>query len=203
MREREATPRCLCFVLVLVASALAFAGVARGGLDARWYSFDRPCTARKDPVTVVFYYRALATWVDTHLGHHTGWGDTWFDGSVQYYETGGVCSPQQGSRANGSFSESRFHVRWREGTYSDSTYGAFSHATPHYERKVDCGHAVTPTTGGWSGYDEGRRAIYNAMSGPHSTYVKYVGNSAVMVQCNGWAAASNGNVRYVRISTSG
>ncbi len=196
------TPRCFVPTLAL-AGALAFAAVARGALDVRWYSFDSSCSARKDPVTVVFYHRASATAVDAHLGHHTGWGDTWFDGSAQFYETARVCSPQQGSRANGAFWETRFHVRWREGTYADPTYGSFSLATPHYERKVDCGHAVTPTTNGWSGYDEGRRAIYNAMNGPHYTYVRYVGNSAVMVQCNGWAAASNGNVRYVRISTRG
>jgi hypothetical protein len=46
---------------------------------------------------------------------------------------------------------------------------------------------------------EGRAAIYNAMNGPHYTYVDYVGNSAPRTQCNGWVARSNGNVRYVQI----
>jgi hypothetical protein len=194
---------------VLVAAVIPTAGVLPAGpadaaLDIRWYSFKHGHNCydaqRVDPVTVIFYHLGYADWTTNHIGHHTGWGNNW-DPDAQQFVTNGLCYTQHGSRADGWVIETRFHIRWRGGTYADPTYWYFTIGTPHREKAVSCGHAVYPTETGWSGFDAGRQVVWEAMAlyGGHYNFSSYVGNSSPRPQCNGWWAQSNGYALYVRI----
>lgn len=192
---------------VLAFAALAAATGAPGALNMKWYSFDDlNCTHRVDPVTVIFFYNGYQTWVNRHIPHHGVWtSDVTYEGieKTQKFWDAGYCTQQWGAFASGPFWETRYHIRFREGHYFDATFGNFSIGTPHHETNVSCGHAVDRTIDGWSGYDKGRRQLANTMAinGPHYSYYKYVGNSALMTQCNGWTAGSNGQARYIRIDS--
>jgi hypothetical protein len=202
--------RVSCIAAALAAAlltALAVSASASAALDIKWYSFnDLYCTNRVDPVTTIFYYQAYAPYVNVHIPHHGLWTqDVQYEGSVeplQRFWDAGYCTPQWGAFASAAaWESSRYHVRFREGHYADATFWYFSLATPHHETRQGCGHVVDPTSGGWSGFDEGRRALANTMAGPHYSFYQYVGNSALMTQCNGALAGSNGEARYTRIDT--
>jgi hypothetical protein len=162
-----------------------------------------------DPVTTIFWYNAYQEWVNRHIPHHDVFDqDVTYEGSIdppQNFWDAGYCTMQWGAWASHwALSDSRFHVRFRDGHYTDPTFRTFSLATPHKELRKDCGHVVISTnSNGWSGFDEGRMKLDNQMSaaGGHYSYYKYVGNSAQMTQCNGTVAGSNGQARYIRIDT--
>lgn len=75
--------RVVILVVLFTALAMSSFTASASALYIRWYSFDSSCTFRRDPITTIFYYRGYAEWTSTHLGHHTGWGDTWADGGSQ------------------------------------------------------------------------------------------------------------------------
>jgi hypothetical protein len=196
----------LIALLTALLIAPSFAGSAP--LDIKWYSFSdqNTCMNRADPVTTIFYGSATAARTSNHIGFHTGWGDTEVDGPDQYYFTGGSCNALHGQRANATAIQTRFHIRFRQSNAVDSDYGTVTIGTPHFEDIENCvfgifpKHAVRETDeNGWSGYDEGRRAIYNKMRFGHTTSTRYNGNSAVMTQCDDGMAKSNGYGRYVEI----
>ena len=170
-------------------------------LNIRWYSFgDQACTNPTDPVSVIFYGSATSDRTSNHIGFHTNWGNTILDGSDQYFVTGGYCNALDGQRADDNAFESRHHIRWKASNVVDPDIGQVTIGTPHYEDIQFCKHAVRETVDGWSGYDRGRRKIYELMNSGHYNYTKYVGNSAKMTQCDGGVAWSNGQARYVQIN---
>jgi hypothetical protein len=196
--------------VALAACALAAAQSTPAALNIKWWSFsDQSCTRRVDPVTTIFWNNAHQTWVNRHIPHHDVFDqDVQYEGSVdplQNFWDAGWCTAQWGAWASHwALSDSRFHVRFRDGHYVDPTFRTFSIATPHHEVRRDCGHVVDPTNAnGWSGFDEGRRKLAHqmAMQGPHYSYYKFVGNTGMVAQCNGQMAGSNGQARYTRIDT--
>ncbi len=60
-------------------------------------------------------------------------------------------------------------------------------------------HATRETQNGWSGYDEGRRKIYNEMYLYHGTQMTYRGNTVLIEQCDGGLAGSNGYFRWIGV----
>ncbi len=107
-----------------------------------------------------------------------------------------------GQRANGGVTDTRYHIRARRTHDSDPTWGVTTTGTPHREHfHWDCGHSVDPTVNDWSGFDKGRRAIYNALTGVH-TYGGSVnwGNTRQFQQCHtaDWPG-SNGVVGWWRM----
>jgi hypothetical protein len=207
-RTRALTFGASALVAMLGALAAPSAGAAE--LNIKWYSFrDQACTQRVDPVTTIFFYNAHQEWVNRHIPHHNVFVlDVQFEGiaePLQNFWDAGYCTAQWGAWASAyANADSRFHVRFRDGHYTDPTFWTFSIATPHKELRRDCGHAVIATnSSGWSGFDEGRLKLATQMStsGGHYSYYKYVGNSAQMTQCDGTVAGSNGQARYIRIDT--
>jgi hypothetical protein len=186
---------------------LVAASASSAALNIKWYSFkDSGCTQSVDPVTTIFWYNGYQTYVQKHIPHHGVWVyDVQFEASVeplQYFWDNGYCNGNWGSFASAYANASaRYHVRFREGHYPDSSYFWFSMATPHHETSQGCGHVVDPTVNGWSGFDEGRAKLANTMAGPHYSYYQTIGNSALKTQCNGAQAGSNGVERYTRIDT--
>jgi hypothetical protein len=190
-------------------SALVTVGprVDPGTPRIEWYSFDdENCTARVDPITAVFFTRYAIENVQRHVNHHTDWDDVNVP-SPQYFSTNERCAESTNESADDPFFQSRFHIRFKRcdptPTYSSCTTPSSSFTivlgTPHYEDMVDCAHAVRETVGGWSGFDEGRRKLYNTMYKTHYVFRKYQGNSRQRIQCDNQIAESNGYVRYIRV----
>ena len=163
---------------------------------------DSSCVDAVDPVTAVLYGEATAARALNHISYHTGWGAPGgsITESVQYFETHFYCDRMDGERASATVVQTRFHVRLRQARDTDVNYGISSVASPHFEDIVTCGwepaHAVRESVNGWSGYDEGRRKLYNTLSPSHYSYTTYRGNSILFRQCDGGFAGSNGDVRW-------
>jgi hypothetical protein len=82
--------------------------------------------------------------------------------------------------------------------------GITARGDAHHEDFVwYCGHAVDKgglSNGLSSGFDQGRRAIYDAFHGVHDCAgATYWGNTREFKQCDGDYAGSNGNVGWWRI----
>jgi len=205
--SRTASTRVRRVGLLLLAAALisgAFAAPSRAALNIHWYSHSTtPCDSSTwtDPITVIFYGNASEPTTSNLIGDYTGWGDTILDGDSQLYWNDGYCDANQGSRADGASWQSRYHIRMTQKRAYDPDYWLVTMGTPHYEVITECGHAVRYTdVNNWGGFDMGRQRIMEAFDGHNYHFVKYVGNSGTMVQCNGWFASSNGNVRYISIT---
>jgi hypothetical protein len=194
-------------VLVAVA-VLALAALAVQA-NAHFQTYQYTLTAcpasydhQVDPINDVFYANATDDRVLNHLQFHTGWTDT--GGSMQYFSSEGVCAEMAGQLASGFVFQSRYHIRVRRTFDADATWGITSRGDAHHEDLVwYCGHAVDKggvSSGLSSGFDQGRRAIYDALSGIH-TYggTTYWGNTREFKQCDGDFAGSNGNVGWWRI----
>jgi hypothetical protein len=201
--------RLTILAFLLCGATIAVAQPAQGALNIKWYSFkDSGCVTRVDPVTTIFWWLATNPAVQSHIPHHGGWGlDVQYEAIAsdgQWMWDAGWCTFQWGAFAdNTAAAPSRFHVRFRAGHYQDPDFVLFALATPHQERRKPCGHEVLPTDGaGLSGFDYGRNRLAQTMGGGgHETYYQYVGNAALMTQCTGAVAGSNGNARYTRIYT--
>jgi hypothetical protein len=195
------------FVCVLAVVALALGG-ARGA-DAHFSTYLytlKSCPAsyaeQVDPINDVFYGYATADRTLNHIRAHTGWGDT--GGSTQYFSSEGVCGEMYGQRASGATWQSRFHIRVRRTYHDDATWGITARGDAHHEDLVwYCGHAVDKggvSSGLSSGFDRGRRAIYDAFFGSHDyAGAVYWGNTREFKQCDGDYAGSNGNVGWWHI----
>jgi hypothetical protein len=123
---------------------------------------------------------------------------------MQYFSSHGVCAEMAGQLASGAIFQSRTHIRILHTFDSDPTWGITARGDAHHEDLVwYCGHAVDKggvSSGLSSGFDQGRRAIYDALEGIH-TYggTTYWGNTREFKQCDGDYAGSNGNVGWWRI----
>lgn len=163
-------------------------------------SFDR----QVDPITNVFYGGAWGAHTLNHIQAHAGWSNT--SGSTQYFSSHSVCGEMAGQRASGGLTSSRFHIRIRKTYDADNTWGITSRGDAHHEDFVwYCGHAVDKGgqgVGPNSGFDQGRRAIYNAFYGiahHHFAGNVYWGNTRLFRQCDGDLAGSNGYVGWFRV----
>ena len=194
--------------LLAAAAALAAAPPAASHFSSGQYSHRRgDCASRVDPIGAVFYGPApagapgytdnLASVVD-HLEAHTGWWDPAF-GSGQWFATHGYCAYSDGERASGGASATRHHIRLRRTYDWDPVLGYTTVSTPHYEVATSCGHAVRETRDGVSGYDIARQRLVDTLGASHPNRVETWGNTQRFVQCNGWLAQSNGNVRYFAV----
>lgn len=196
-----------CFVLagVLAIAGAALAGPAFGHFQTYPYTL-KGCPAsyenQVDPINDVFFGSGTADRVLNHIRFHTGWSDT--SGSTQYFSSESVCGAMYGQRASGASWQSRFHIRVRRTYDDDATWGITSRGDAHHEDFVwYCGHAVDKgglSNGLSSGFDQGRRAIYDAFYGAHAyAGATYWGNTREFKQCDGDYAGSNGNVGWWRI----
>jgi hypothetical protein len=183
------------FTGVAVASALAWPSSAAAHFELSVYT-QRSCFGTDaDPVTNVLWDSGSARLATDHVEHHTGWTNE--QGSQQWFTSHARCHEAFAQRASGGPFSSRYHVRISPTLDLDPwTYSA---AAAHHEDFTYCGHAVDKTVNGWSGFDAGRRAVYEALRGHHAySYVNY-GNSRQFKQCDGDYAGSNGIVGWWRI----
>jgi len=195
-------------LVTAVLALTALAGAARAHFQTYPYTLTS-CPAsydhQVDPINDVFYGSATATRTLNHIRFHTGWSSS--GGSMQSFSSEGVCGEMDGQVASGAVWQSRFHIRVKRTYDDDPTWGITSRGDAHHEDFVwYCGHAVDKggiSTGLWSGFDQGRRAIYDAFLGQH-TYagVTYWGNTREFKQCDGDYAGSNGNVGWWHIPGS-
>lgn len=205
-------PRAALFFLVIAvafAVPLALPASTSAVLNIKWWTWSNSgCTNRVDPVTVILY-NGTADSAQTHINHHTGWGSVWF-GSPQYFYGNGSCELNAHESASAVFFQTRYHVRIKQceevglpgypSCDSTDALDPFSLASPHLEDIQTCGHAVRETVNGISGYDLGRKALYDSMNGPHYTYMRSLGNSGSIVQCDGGIAGSSGTVRFIKVN---
>jgi hypothetical protein len=193
--------------VIVVASIVLAAGAVQADAHFQTYPYTlNECPAaydhQVDPINDVFYANATEDRVLNHLAFHAGWADT--GGSTQSFSSEGVCGEMAGQLASGYVFESRLHIRVRRTYDADATWGITARGDAHHEDFVwYCGHAVDKggaSSGVSSGFDQGRRAIYDALSGIH-TYAgtAYWGNTREFKQCDGDYAGSNGNVGWWRI----
>ena len=175
-----------------------------------WYSYDDPpyCTHKTDPVSAIFYQNAQLQRVINHLNADTPWGAVDTLGDRQRFLTTHVCGEPDHEHSMGSVFQTRYHIRYRQSEEVDDIMGHYTIGTPHFEDITNngrcddgwpVGHAVRETVNGWSGFDMGRRRLYEYMGGRHYTFTRNVGNSAHAVQCDNGTAWSNGVVRYIYI----
>ena len=191
MRRR----RPLAAVAGTALVALATAGLAAGHFQVALYT-QRSCFGTDvDPITNVFWDAGSGRLAVDHVEHHTGWRNG--DGSAQWFTSHERCLQHHAQRASAGITSSRFHVR--VSPTLDTAPWAYSVGAAHHEDLTYCGHAVDATENGWSGFDMGRRAVYEAMRGTHEyDYVNY-GNTRQFRQCDGDYAGSNGIVGWWRI----
>ena len=177
------------------------------------------CSSRSDPITVVFYAYATGSRTLNHIKAHTGWGGG--SGGGQYFASHGICGAGTQHAESGLFT--RYHIRMRKTYDGDTTWrGTTTVGTPHHEdwidtiNELDCwpgNHAVDkggvsqpyPYNQGNSGFDQGRKRIFNALYGQSGhTYAlsENWGNTQEFKQCDGDWAGSNGTVFWFRIPNS-
>jgi hypothetical protein len=171
------------------------------------YSYNNDtCTEISDPVTVIFYKYATGGYSNNHVQGHTGW--TGGDGGGQNFESHGRCYPGGKHSESAGATSSRFHIRMRKTYDGDANWGDTTAATPHHEDFIwYCGHAVDKGgvnrgEGLWSGFDQGRSRIYDALYGTNGHYFAgypYWGNTWEVQQCDGDWAGSQGTVYWFRI----
>lgn len=203
--QRRRLPFAAAVVVLGIAGAAAFARPALGHFQTYPYTLSS-CPAsyehQVDPINDVFFGAGTADRALNHIRFHTGWGDT--SGSAQYFSSESVCGAMYGQRASGASWQSRFHIRVRRTYDDDPTWGITARGDAHHEDFVwYCGHAVDKggvSSGLTSGFDQGRRAIYDAFYGVHGyAGVTYWGNTREFKQCDGDYAGSNGSVGWWRI----
>lgn len=171
------------------------------------------CSSRSDPITIVFYGYATASRSNNHVRAHTGWGGG--SGGGQYFASHGICGPGTYHAESGTFS--RYHIRMRKTYDADTTWrGTTTTSTPHHEDwigVIGCYHAVDrggvsqpyPYNQGNSGFDQGRKRIFNALygeSGHTFALSENWGNTQEFKQCDDDWAGSNGTVFWFRIPNS-
>jgi hypothetical protein len=188
-------------VRVVVTLVAALAGWALSNADARahfqisLYTQSSCFGSDVDPVTNVYWDVGSGERATNHVEYHTGWLNE--QGSPQWFTSHDRCFAAYAQRASGGVTSSRFHTRLSP--LLDTTPWWYSVGGAHHEDFTYCGHAVDKTVNGWSGFDAGRRAIYDAMLGEHEyDYVIY-GNSRQFRQCDGDYAGSNGLVGWWRV----
>jgi hypothetical protein len=174
------------------------------------YSFrDGACTERSDPVTVIFYREASAILSNNHVRAHTGWDGG--EGGGQNYSSHGVCLPGDRHSESAGATSTRYHIRMGRTWDEDVNWGRTTAATPHHEDFLwtcaPSNHAVDK--GGvnlgqnlWSGFDQGRSRIYDALYGQDAHYFAgdpYWGNTQEFQQCDGDWAGSHGTTYWFRI----
>jgi hypothetical protein len=148
-----------------------------------------------DPVTNIYWDASTGARATNHVQYHTGWLND--QGSPQWFTSHERCFEPFAQRASGGVFASRFHTRLSP--LLDTTPWWYSAGAAHHEDFTYCGHAVDKTVNGWSGFDEGRHAIYLALLGEHEyDYVNY-GNTRQFRQCDGDYAGSDGLVGWWRI----
>jgi hypothetical protein len=179
--------------LLILASALVLTAPAHAHFRSHQYSFGDPaCSRIVDPIGAVFYGSGDVGSSRAHVQHHTGWGPVVVT-SMQWFYSHGACRAENGENASGSWYETRYHVRFRQTPDTDPGLGLTTEATPHYEVIRPCGHSVRS-------YDAARRTLAEQMAlGGHATWFEYWGNTAILMQCDGRAAWSNGYVRFIQV----
>ncbi len=191
----------------LVSAVLVALGVgaspATAHFDSSQYTWNQ-CGSnhhRVDPVNVVFYgYGKSALYAAAHVQQHTGWSNT--SGSSQVFYTHGNCRTMNEQRASACGTCDRNHLRFFQTYHAGDDGRDAIVADAHHELFVEgClpgGHAVSPDEGNGSGFDIGRRRIYDHFKAHH--YTKFVpwGNTQKLWQCReNWYARSNGYVIWV------
>lgn len=171
------------------------------------------CASRSDPITVVFYGYATGSRSLNHIRFHTGWGGG--SGGGQYFASHGICGAGTQHAENGTFT--RYHIRMRKTYDADTTWrGTTTVGTPHHEGYIGyggCFHAVDrggvsqpyPYNQGNSGFDQGRKRIFNALYGEtgHTFMLaENWGNTQEFKQCDDDWAGSNGTVFWFRMPNS-
>ncbi|MBA2568272.1 MAG: hypothetical protein H0V11_02890 [Actinobacteria bacterium] len=180
-------------IALILAVALLLAPPAHAHFRSHLYSFSDPaCSRISDPIGAVFYGNGDVARARAHVQHHTGWGGVVFT-NTQWFYSHGACRAENGENSNGSWYETRYHIRFRQTPDWDSGLGFTTEGTPHYEEAVRCGHATRS-------FDAARRLLTGYMAlGGHATWFEYWGNTAILVQCDGRAAWSNGYVRFFAV----
>lgn len=196
------------------ALALTLPSAAAAHFNSGLYSHRADnCASRSDPITVVFSGYATGSRSLNHLRFHTGWGGG--SGGGQYFASHGICSPGTQHTESGTFT--RYHIRMRKTYDADTTWrGTTTVGTPHHEDWIGyggCFHAVDkggvsqpyPYNQGNSGFDQGRKRIFNALYGePGHTFMlsENWGNTQEFKQCDDDWAGSNGTVFWFRMPNS-
>lgn len=195
--------RLLLLLLSLLLGPALLVSEASAHFSSGLYSHRRAdCASRVDPIGAVFYGPPDGTLGNNvasavnHVQAHAGWGPAWTSAG-QWFATHGYCVYWDGEVASGPAWTTRHHMRVRRTYHADQGLRYATVGTPHYETKESCGHVVRRTINGISGFDIGRRRLYQAMqAGNHTTFYEYWGNTQPFVQCNGDVANANGNVRF-------
>jgi hypothetical protein len=166
------------------------------------------CRHHVDPINTVFYgSKAFARSTKSNIIHHMGWHDT--SGSTQYFATHGVCYGMDFQRASGGGSDTRFHIRGKQGKDKDSKGRYETVGDAHHEdhvRDFGCGlidgnHAVDSNGSNGSGFDQGRRQIARRFKKQgHPVKYKRWGNTEKFKQCDGDTASSNGLVAWILVN---
>jgi hypothetical protein len=205
--KRKLVVGTLC--LAVLAGAPALEAHFSSGL----YSHKRSdCESRTDPITVVFYGYADADRTNNHIKFHAGWGGG--TGGGQHFASHGVCGAGTRHAESGTFT--RYHIRMRKTYHGDATWATTTTGTPHHEDWVSTcnwglgGHAVdkggvSQSGSNWSGFDMGRKRIFQALYGKTGhNFAGSVnwGNTREFKQCDGDKAGSNGTVFWFRIPNS-
>ncbi|MGH2988740.1 MAG: hypothetical protein ACRDMY_13610 [Gaiellaceae bacterium] len=202
-------------VTTLCLAALAGPPVLYAHFQSGHYSHKKSdCASRTDPITIVFYGFATADRVNNHVRHHTGWGGG--TGGGQHFASHGVCGGGTRHAESGTFT--RYHIRLRKTYHDDATWWTTTTGTPHHEdwsTEWGCnygfgGHAVdkggvSQEGSNWSGFDMGRKHIFNALyqkSGHGFAGSVNWGNTREFKQCDGDKAGSNGTVFWFHVPNS-
>jgi hypothetical protein len=151
------------------------------------------CHGAIDPVSLVLYGPdAWYTRARRILEDETGWyGD---DSANQAIGSHGICDPMDGESKTDCDVCSRNHVRLNKTYHRDLKNRWETLGTPHDEDFVlSCpGHAVVS-------FNSARNRILNAMNPPYAYSYQYWGNTAVLRQCDGRGASSDGYVVWINI----
>ena len=146
-------------VVMLVHLAAADSEAHLDGLvHVKRYTFPNSTSCsdvyRIDPIGVVFYYNATSSNVRAHGGHHGGdggWNEVSNGSQDQYfYQHGCIQGPGGGEFADGHWWNDRYHVRHiSHYDASEAWLGTYSLGTPHFEKSLQCGHAVKVPDNTW------------------------------------------------------
>jgi hypothetical protein len=168
------------------------------------------CASRIDPVTIVFL--GYGGYAETHGHSHRTWDlingmpDSQHDwtgssSSTQWASSHSVCTEMERESATGCGSCTRYHIRLNQTHHADLNGRNETVGTAHYEEQVSCGHAVPYNRGSGSGFDLGRGHVKNDWLSAYGSgklwNTENWGNSQSMQQCNGWYAASSGQVYWL------